>query len=104
MPSPSARTADNVVKGFATSASIVLSTFLSVYLQDFIPGPSFFLGAALVTVATLLYGIETEVLWRWVCCEVPKAADVDAVDFESQAAEEEEGIMLMQATEEVETA
>jgi hypothetical protein len=93
-----------VIKGFATSASIVLSTFLSVYLHDFLPGPSFFLGAGLVSIATLLYGIETDVLWRWVCCEVPKAADVEAHDFESQVGGEEEGIMLMQATQEVETA
>lgn len=93
--------ADNVVKGFATSASIVLSTFLSVYIHDFLPGPSFFLGAGLVTLATLLYGIELEVLLRWVCCEVLR--DKTAAGEEGDEAEEE-GLMLLHTPQDVETA
>lgn len=76
--------ADNILKGFATSLSIILSTLISYFwLQDFDPTrykqpsllcPSrlhlffslfspivhsvFFLGAVLVIVATFLYGYE----------------------------------------------
>ena len=49
--------ADNVVKGFATSLSIVISSAVSSFIPafGFTPDPSFCLGAALVMVATMLY-------------------------------------------------
>eukprot|EP00063_Salmo_salar_P050259 XP_014025094.1 PREDICTED: UDP-N-acetylglucosamine transporter-like isoform X4 [Salmo salar] len=51
--------ADNILKGFATSLSIILSTLISYFwLQDFDPTNVFFLGAVLVIVATFLYGYE----------------------------------------------
>uniref|UniRef100_A0A673VZQ0 Solute carrier family 35 member A3a n=2 Tax=Salmo trutta TaxID=8032 RepID=A0A673VZQ0_SALTR len=51
--------ADNILKGFATSLSIILSTLISYFwLQDFDPTSVFFLGAVLVIVATFLYGYE----------------------------------------------
>ncbi|XP_028818521.1 solute carrier family 35 member A3a [Denticeps clupeoides] len=51
--------ADNILKGFATSLSIILSTLISYFwLQDFDPTSMFFLGAMLVIVATFLYGYE----------------------------------------------
>ncbi|KAG8003619.1 UDP-N-acetylglucosamine transporter [Nibea albiflora] len=51
--------ADNILKGFATSLSIILSTLISYFwLQDFDPTGVFFLGAVLVIVATFLYGYE----------------------------------------------
>ncbi|KAJ8374470.1 hypothetical protein SKAU_G00050500 [Synaphobranchus kaupii] len=51
--------ADNILKGFATSLSIILSTFISFFwLEDFEPTSVFFLGAMLVIVATFLYGYE----------------------------------------------
>uniref|UniRef100_A0A3B4TP98 Solute carrier family 35 member A3a n=1 Tax=Seriola dumerili TaxID=41447 RepID=A0A3B4TP98_SERDU len=51
--------ADNILKGFATSLSIILSTLISYFwLQDFDPTGVFFLGAILVIVATFLYGYE----------------------------------------------
>ncbi|KAF4072646.1 hypothetical protein AMELA_G00265210 [Ameiurus melas] len=51
--------ADNILKGFATSLSIILSTLISYFwLQDFEPTSIFFLGAVLVIVATFLYGYE----------------------------------------------
>jgi UDP-sugar transporter A1/2/3 len=51
--------ADNILKGFATSISIVLSTILSYYwLSDFAPSLSFFLGATVVIVATFVYQIK----------------------------------------------
>jgi solute carrier family 35 (UDP-sugar transporter), member A1/2/3 len=49
--------ADNILKGFATSLSIILSTVLSVWIFDFIVTPYFLLGAALVFVATYLYSV-----------------------------------------------
>ncbi|KAM9848536.1 solute carrier family 35 member A3a [Aulostomus maculatus] len=51
--------ADNILKGFATSLSIILSTLISYFwLQDFDPSGVFFFGAALVIGATFLYGYE----------------------------------------------
>ncbi|KAJ8357347.1 hypothetical protein SKAU_G00201410 [Synaphobranchus kaupii] len=51
--------ADNILKGFATSVSIILSTLISYFwLQDFDPTSIFFLGTVLVIVATFLYGYE----------------------------------------------
>ncbi|XP_056460696.1 solute carrier family 35 member A3a [Gadus chalcogrammus] len=51
--------ADNILKGFATSLSIILSTLISYFLlQDFDPTSVFFMGALLVIAATFLYGYE----------------------------------------------
>ena len=50
--------ADNILKGFATSISIIVSTILSCYaLDDLLPGPYFLLGTLIVLVASLLYGL-----------------------------------------------
>ena len=51
--------ADNILKGFAVSISILISTFISFYfLDDFEPSLGFFAGAALVIGATFLYGMD----------------------------------------------
>ncbi|XP_056598273.1 solute carrier family 35 member A3b [Triplophysa dalaica] len=51
--------ADNILKGFTTSISIILSTLISyLWLEDFEPTSVFFLGAVLVIAATFLYGYE----------------------------------------------
>ncbi|CAH2311586.1 UDP-N-acetylglucosamine transporter isoform X2 [Pelobates cultripes] len=51
--------ADNILKGFATSLSIILSTLISYFwLQDFVPTSVFFIGALLVISATFLYGYD----------------------------------------------
>ncbi|KAF7669806.1 hypothetical protein LDENG_00124420 [Lucifuga dentata] len=51
--------ADNILKGFATSVSIIMSTLTSYFLlKDFNPTSVFFLGAVLVIAATFLYGYE----------------------------------------------
>ena len=51
------RYADNVVKGFATSLSIILSSVLSSFIPafDFAPSAMFIAGSALVILATILY-------------------------------------------------
>lgn len=50
--------ADNILKGFATSVSIVVSSFVSFYfLGDFQPTSYFFLGTCGVLAATLLYSL-----------------------------------------------
>ncbi|XP_075927897.1 UDP-N-acetylglucosamine transporter isoform X4 [Petromyzon marinus] len=55
--------ADNILKGFAASFSIILSSFISyMWLQDFIPTSVFFVGATLVILATFLYGYEPKAL------------------------------------------
>lgn len=52
------RYADSILKGFATSISIVLSTLCSYFLLgDFLPTTYFFAGATTVILATLMYGI-----------------------------------------------
>ncbi|RWS17090.1 UDP-N-acetylglucosamine transporter-like protein [Dinothrombium tinctorium] len=50
--------ADNILKGFATSVSIVLSTIFSYcLLQDFTPSLTYFLGASIVIFSTILYSV-----------------------------------------------
>ncbi|KAI8067671.1 nucleotide-sugar transporter-domain-containing protein [Gilbertella persicaria] len=49
--------ADNILKGFATSISIILSSVVSVWLFNFSVSGSFLVGAALVIYATYLYGL-----------------------------------------------
>lgn len=50
------RYADNILKGFATSISIILSSLISYLLFDFEFTFAFTLGALLVVYATFLYG------------------------------------------------
>ena len=49
--------ADNILKGFATSLSVILSTVASVFLFDFVVTIYFLMGACLVFAATYLYGL-----------------------------------------------
>uniref|UniRef100_A0A6G1S8L8 UDP-N-acetylglucosamine transporter n=1 Tax=Aceria tosichella TaxID=561515 RepID=A0A6G1S8L8_9ACAR len=50
--------ADNVLKGFATSISIILSTLLSFLLFDnFNPATNFYYGATIVIVSTIMYSL-----------------------------------------------
>lgn len=51
--------ADNILKGFAVSLSIILSSFISYwFLNDFQPSIAFVVGATVVIVSTFLYGYE----------------------------------------------
>jgi UDP-sugar transporter A1/2/3 len=50
------RYADNILKGFATSISIILSSLISYWLFDFEFTIAFGLGALFVVYATFLYG------------------------------------------------
>ncbi|KAI8147033.1 nucleotide-sugar transporter-domain-containing protein [Fennellomyces sp. T-0311] len=47
--------ADNILKNFATSVSIIMSSTISFYFFDFRPSLMFVLGAMLVTAATYFY-------------------------------------------------
>ncbi|KIW20427.1 hypothetical protein PV08_01002 [Exophiala spinifera] len=49
--------ADNILKGFATSLSIILSTVASVFIFDFTPTIFFLFGSVLVFYATYLYSM-----------------------------------------------
>ncbi|KAK9685920.1 hypothetical protein K7432_015319 [Basidiobolus ranarum] len=48
--------ADNILKGFATSLSIIISSVISFYLFNFHPSPQFALGALIVITSTFMYG------------------------------------------------
>lgn len=51
--------ADNILKGFATSLSIILSSVVSYFLlKDFAPSMFFLIGSGFVIGATFLYGYE----------------------------------------------
>jgi UDP-sugar transporter A1/2/3 len=51
--------ADNILKGFATSISIILSSVVSYFfLKDFVPNALFMCGSFLVIAATFIYGYE----------------------------------------------
>jgi len=54
------RHADNILKGFATSVSIIVSGIISIYMipaLKFSPSPMWMSGSALVMLATLLYSL-----------------------------------------------
>ncbi|XP_064604394.1 UDP-galactose translocator-like isoform X2 [Liolophura sinensis] len=48
--------ADNILKGFATSAAIVLSSVASIFIFNFVLSPQFTIGAGLVMLALYVYG------------------------------------------------
>lgn len=50
--------ADNILKGFATSISIILSGMISFAFFDFRPSYLFLTGTGIVIVATFLYGVN----------------------------------------------
>lgn len=48
--------ADNILKGFATSLSIIFSTLLSFYLfETFNPSMNFYIGSTIVIISTIMY-------------------------------------------------
>lgn len=51
--------ADNILKGFATSISIILSGMISFALFDFRPSYLFLTGTGIVIAATFLYGVNS---------------------------------------------
>jgi len=57
--------ADNLLKGFATSISIVLSCLISIFLfDDFTVSFKFFLGTSLVILSTMMYSTSTAQLFQ----------------------------------------
>ncbi|KIW92241.1 uncharacterized protein Z519_07225 [Cladophialophora bantiana CBS 173.52] len=62
--------ADNILKGFATSLSIILSTVASIFIFNFVPTIYFLFGSILVFLATYLYSVP----------EAPKAFETTASD------------------------
>lgn len=51
--------ADNILKEFATSVSIIVTSFVSYYLlNDFIPNFTFIIGSLFVLVSTFFYNYE----------------------------------------------
>ncbi|KAJ9651188.1 hypothetical protein H2198_009520 [Neophaeococcomyces mojaviensis] len=53
--------ADNILKGFATSLSVILSTIISVLFFDFIITRNFIYGTLLVLLSTHIYGLPETV-------------------------------------------
>ncbi|KAF9336079.1 hypothetical protein BG006_009773 [Podila minutissima] len=70
--------ADNILKGFATSLSIITSGMISVYFFDFEPSIQFQLGTLVVILSTFLYGRPDAAVPRFVRREkkyvVPRGA------------------------------
>lgn len=61
MVSVTMKYADNILKGFATSLSIVMSTLVSwLVLGDAAPSMQFVLGASIVIASTVLYGLTPQ--------------------------------------------
>ena len=52
--------ADNIMKNFATSVSILISAIASVWFFDFIVTRNFVMGAIVVLFATYLYGLPDQ--------------------------------------------
>ena len=54
--------ADNILKGFATAVTIVLSSLISYFfLNDFSPTSLFVIGTVMVIFATILYSVPVPV-------------------------------------------
>jgi UDP-sugar transporter A1/2/3 len=62
--------ADNILKGFATSLSIILSTVASIFLFNFMPTIYFLIGSIFVFMATYLYSMP----------EAPRVIDVATIN------------------------
>ena len=61
MVSVTMKYADNILKGFATSLSIVMSTMVSwLILGDAAPTSQFIVGASIVIGATFMYGLSPQ--------------------------------------------
>ncbi|KAF8947765.1 hypothetical protein BGZ47_008007 [Haplosporangium gracile] len=58
--------ADNILKGFATSLSIIISGMISVYFFDFEPSIQFQMGTLVVILATFLYGRPDAAIPRFI--------------------------------------
>jgi len=56
--------ADNIIKGFATSIAIVVSTVLSIFLFGFEIKPLFVFGSILVISAVYLYSLPPKQVHR----------------------------------------
>ncbi|QUC21038.1 uncharacterized protein UV8b_05279 [Ustilaginoidea virens] len=74
------RDADNIVKNFATSISIVISFIVSVFIFDFPVNATFLTGTSLVLLATYIYSVPERRLHR--------PPPVRIVSFEKPAIEE----------------
>ncbi|KAJ1971289.1 UDP-galactose transporter Gms1 [Dimargaris xerosporica] len=70
--------ADNILKGFATSISIIVSCVLSIFIFDFVVTPLFVLGTIAVIFATYLYS-------RASALGAPKPAPVQRASSESES-------------------
>ena len=66
--------ADNILKGFATSFSIIISTVMSVYLFGFMINTQFCVGAGLVILAIYLYSLPKPVNSQPVTSESSKTS------------------------------
>lgn len=78
--------ADNILKGFATSLSIVLSFIASVVLFEFAVTPTFLLGAIVVLLATWLYNRpDTDII------QIAVANRIDSSDSEDSPRDRGDG-------------
>lgn len=71
--------ADNILKGFATSLSIILSTVASIFIFNFMPTIYFLFGSILVFSATYLYSMP----------DAPKAIGHSATTISTSSVENE---------------
>ena len=70
--------ADNILKGFATSVSIILSSVLGLYLFGSALSLVFLCGALLVSLAVVVYGNDAAVA-RWLARKDPGGASPPTV-------------------------
>ncbi|KAF9216700.1 hypothetical protein BGZ59_008526 [Podila verticillata] len=73
--------ADNILKGFATSLSIITSGMISVYFFDFEPSIQFQLGTLVVIMSTFLYGRPDAAVPRFVRREKKRQSVPPAVRY-----------------------
>jgi hypothetical protein len=88
--------ADNLLKGFATSISIVLSCIFSTYLfADFHVSLQFVLGALLVIGSTILYGTKpTSIMQYLKSGALPFFSDKGELSPEQMKLDEKERMLV----------
>lgn len=78
-PPPFPRYADNILKGFANSISIILTGLISyLFMGDFVLSGFFVVGSILVVIATYVYGLPDKSAPPAPVPVLPKAVDKSA--------------------------
>lgn len=94
--------AGNMLKSFATSVSLISTSFISIPMMGYSPTAVFWFGLALVCTATTLYGLPQPKIWPWKSQSTcpARTAPVDEVDGTRTADGDEDFADILERHEE----